>query len=423
MSATKKNFLYAGLNFGFRTFNNLVVFGLLARIIGLASFGLLSYLITVATILATITGFGYRMFIVKEVSIDPKSVSYEFLANKVLLKTVTFTFLMGILAIYFFNKEGLNLPTWSILLFFTSAIFIAFSNFIFSFFHSIDKFYLESVCLSLFTAALIIGTALTWYYDRMRWFMLCYLAGSVLMMIFSWVYFYRNFEVNILKIGRYFSLKKVLGEVKIVLPFAIISIADNLFNSVDTLVLEAYVPKEDLGVYFGCLKMILGLSIISVISYSASFPIISKIMGNPTRLGLNKILQLLGVLVLAGIGVSFIYLFFSQEIANLLFGSKFSEYSQYSVNTFDWQIVLFTISRYIVIVPAIYLLVSGNQLKRVYALVTILLISTCCYFYFIPIYGVTSAMNIVTAANILLGLLYITLALPSFIKNYKLSKV
>jgi len=134
MFTTKNNLLYAGLNFGFRAFNSLIVFALLARVIGLTSFGLLSYLITIITSIAIISDFGYGLYIVKEVSANPESVNYSFLLNKIVLKILIFMVLLSFLAIYFFYKEGLNLPFWLVISFCSSAIFITFSNFFFHFF-------------------------------------------------------------------------------------------------------------------------------------------------------------------------------------------------------------------------------------------------------------------------------------------------
>lgn len=413
------NLMFAALNFGFRAFNNLVVFVLLVRVIGLSSFGLLSYLITIITTLSILSDFGYGYYIVKEVSINPKSINYDFIANKIVLKVIIFSFIFCLLTVYLYNKNNLEIPLWSILVFCSSGFFITFSHFSFSFFYSIGKFYLESTCLSFFTVFLIIGTILTWYTGRMRWFMLCYWLGSICMMLGSIFFFYKEFKLSILGIVKYFFLYKVSKEFRVIFPFAIITIIDNLLNSVDIIILEAYASKQDLGIYFGCIKITMALSIASAIASSAFMPIISKILGAPTRKGLIKILRVFGGLLIVGAGISVTYLIFSQHIINLLYGENFSKTSNYEIAMFNVQIVLIAFSRYLISIPSIYLIASNNHLIRVYILVSTLILSTLNYLYFVPVYGIIATINIMTVMNIALLLLYIFFCIPSFIFEYK----
>jgi len=415
---TQKNFFFSGLNFTFRTFNNLIIYSFLIRVIGLSSFGLLAYLIAVSTIISTITGFGFGLFIVKEVSVNPNIVTPRFVANKLSLQVLFFILLLTVFSGFFYFKE-LNLPFWSAVIFCGSAFFIAFSNFFFSFFSSIDKFFLESISLGAFTFFLVIGAALSWYFGRMRWFMFCYILGSMVMMGISYYFFYKNFEIDFGKIRGYFSFKEMLNEFRSIFPFGLIIVGDNLFTTIDAVILEIYASKFDLGVYFGCIKIILGLTMFTIVVNIVFLPIISRTLEKPTKDGLIYLLKLFLTLQVLGIGIVGVYLSYSDSIVHIVYGVGYSKHSNYEVNMFDWQIASITIGRYLSVIPALYLIASGNHISRVYCIFITLIFSAICYFYYVPDFGILATINIVAISTVLLTILYLGVSASSFIATFK----
>jgi len=254
----------------------------------------------------------------------------------------------------------------------------------------------------------------------MRWFMLFYTLGAIGMMVISYLLFYKNFKINLFDKWDGVSFQLVFQEFKIILPFAIITIVDNLFNTVDSLVLEANASKHELGIYFGCMKVVLGLSVFAAVANSAFLPIISEICRKPSKVGLKQLLKIFGSLILIGLGIVLTYLYFSQSIINLFYGKDFTlGYTKYSINMFDGQIALITFSRYLITIPSIYLLVSGHHLKRVYCLVILMILSTSSYLYFVPLYGIIATINIITTSNIILLLLYIGFSIPIFVSTFR----
>lgn len=380
----------------------------------MASFGLLTYLITLITLLTTVSVFGYRMLIVKEVSINPSIVNYNYIFDKIALVLIVYVFSMILGAYYLSFRPNLNIPFQYAVGFLASAIFFALSNLLFSFFHALNKFYLETIALFIFSLILCVGLYYTNQTYNMRWFALSYGIGGFVMSAFCIYFFTRLFNTK--SEGSRFSLSKVKKEFLFVLPFAIISIGDIIFNSVDTLFVEAYLLKEDLGVYIGVLKVALGLSLISVVTYSASFPAISKILAKPSKEGLKKVLIIQAVLVLCGALVCLIYYTFNDFIVDVFLGKNFSNASSYDVKMFAKEISLFSFSKYCSVIPAIYLIASGMQMKRVYILISVLLVSTIAYWFLIPKIGLEAAIRILTTSNWFLFSFYSIICLKHYFK-------
>ena len=400
------NFLFAGINFGLRIFNNLVIFSLLARVVGLASFGLISYLIALISLLSVISVFGFRMLIVKEVAVDPSIVNSAYVTNKLALISMVFMIAFSVLALYLYPKD-LNIPLYFILAFCFNALFIALSNFILSFFHAINKFHLESWCLILFTSSLLVGLYFTYSFDQMRWFMLFYSIGSVLMFLVCIYMFFVTYKNNTAFEFNLPDYRRLNKDFALILPFAIISIGDIFFNTIDTLIIEAMVSKEDLGVYVAAMKIALGLGLISIVAYSALFPILSKLAIEKSKQTNRKVVLYFLSLISIGTIVPIIYLCFDTLIINLFLGNNFGGLSTYSVDMFSKDIALYTFSRHAIVIPAIILVVKGFELKRLFILLAVLIISSMLYYLLVPIYGLQVAFRICSISNFILFVLYL----------------
>jgi len=403
-------------------FNNLVIFGLLARILGLGSFGLISYLIALISLVATVSDFGFRMIIVKEVAVNPSIVNANYISSKLSIIAAAFISAFVLLSIYLYPKD-LNIPFIFVLLFCFNSFFHALSNFLLGFFHAINKFHLETWTLVVFTLSLIIGLYLTYVHTQMRWFLLFYSVGSILMFLVCIYFFLSNYakkEVSKFELPKLYKLIKDLPHI---VPFAIIVIADIFFNTIDTLLVEALVPKPDLGIYVASMKIALGIGLFSIIAYSALFPIISKMNASATQSSNKQLFQYFVILLGLGLIVPVLYVSFDQFVIDVFLGKNFGRTSTYSVNMFSLDIAIYTFSRHALVIPAIMLIVKGLEFKRVYLLVSVLIISTIFYYLLIPKYGLKIAFRICSIANLTLFFLYLITALFYIIPEHRKLKL
>lgn len=411
--ATKLNFLYAGANFGLRTFNNLVIFGILARLVGLVNFGLINYLITVISLISALAIFGFRMQIVREVAVNKDIVNLDYILKKIIVVVLFFLICM-VVSLYYLLTRDLNINNVAVILFCSSALFFSVSGVLFSFFHAINKFYLETYALVAFTIVQVLGLVATWQSGHMRWYALSYGIGAMAMMFVALYFFIQNYKTQLNRSWGQISTKSINREIMLAMPFAIITTGDILLSTADVLIVQEYVSMEDLGIYTGVMKMVLGIGLLSAVAYSALLPTISRLLHKANEKSFSQLFKLqAAIMLIGGIGCMTFYSF-DDFFIDLFLGSSFSECSFYAVNMFSKEISLFALSRYWIVIPAIILITSGSQTKRALALVIVFLLSFMAYFLLVPQYGIPVAIRLSTGINILLCFIYMILSYSEY---------
>lgn len=403
----ENNFIYAGLSLAFKAVNNLILITILSRFIGLGNFGFLNYMITLVALIATVVDYGYRGYIIKEVSIRKGEIGFSFLANKILLKLIIFLLAIMSLTFYLTYFEKFTAPpVWTVILFCCSALFIDLSYFFFAIFQGKKNFKLELVGLFSFSFILLIGFFLTVYLGRVRYFTASYFIGSLVMIIVTWLLFSSIYKLRILKIFKHFSISQVVSESKCLVPFAIVSIGDIAFSTVDILFVQTFTSVNDLGVYFGCLKIVLVFSVISTLTYTLLMPDFSRIVMKSNK----EIKESINKVFIVQISIVFLlcsfFFFFSDSIISVMFGPDFCNNSLFDIAMFKIQILLLIAARYLVVVPAVYLLVSNHHWKRAKLLLIVLIVTIIMHYVLIPKNGISAAINVTVIAYLVLFVLY-----------------
>ncbi len=412
-----KNVSQSTLNFILRSFNNLVIFGILVRIIGLDNFGFINYLITLVTLIFSLSIYGYRMQIIKEVAGNVNFIDLNYVVKKLIIVFIIYIICM-IFCWFVINNINTTANHFYLFLFCTSAIFFAFSGVMFSIFQSINKFYYETICLSFFTVFQIIGLYFTNLDGHLKSYAASYWIGSFVMCFMAFVFFYKYFNN---KIAFQFSGIKPLSlktEFAIGLPFALMTSTDIMFSSIDLILLEQFVSMDDVGMYSGASKIVLGLTIFSTIIYTSLLPIICNyFVENSSRL-INLIRNLYLATIATFIIVSLVYFLFYRNINDVYLGKSFSDCSSLDLSMFIPSILLFTFARYLAVIPSMIIIASNSQSKRIILMSIIIFLNILCYYLFVPRWGALGAFQITTFFNLVIAILYTIIAYFDFKKLF-----
>lgn len=389
----KNNLFYSGVSYGFRLFVNLIIFALLARYFNVSNFGKISFYMVIVNLLSICIDLGYRLLIVRELSIKRSLLSMEYLNAKISLK-IMMLFLSGIcLFIYAylnnFWDEGVLLMI-SILM---SAFFLNLCNTVFAIFQSFNKYIYESLSLFVMVFFLSISLIISRRPGGISIFLYGYSISMLLTFLFSW-YLLRlkivPIQVSNFKIPSFSFLKK---ELFVILPFASIIILEALNNSFDTFFVEKYCSNNSLGEYSAFLRVLSGLTIFSTIIASASMPILSRATSKGAIKSKTKVFLIYFGMVLSGFMIFLLYYIFNEEIIRFLLGEKY-------LFLLEWDSLIFimVITSYMRVLPGMFLVTYNKEKARSYLTAILLIYGLVIFYYALP--GYESDIAVRTIVNI-----------------------
>jgi len=366
----------------------------------------------------TFIDFGHRSLIVRDIAVNNKAASVSYISNKVAAKIPIFLICLIIALIYFDSKNFWNLNPFIVGLFFSSSFFISLSNLNFAFFHSLNKYYLETFSLALNSTFLIIGVLLTYLYNNPHLFLCFYFIGSLAMFLCSLVYLKRNFNLGIKNYFNGWSLTGLKRDFLLAIPFALIFYSDAIFGGFDSFFIEDYFSKQDLGIYEGIKKIVNGLSILALVAMTAIMPSISRLSKQRTKNSLKKIILMYLLLLGVGAFVFLFYFYWNELFVSILLGKGFEE-----ITTWDSHIGLFTLSKYIRIVPAVFLVMAGFHYRRLLIVQVVFWIGLYIFIVKVPNYNMKYAFKMITYANLGLGFLYTAFFVEGLWRTYIRKKI
>lgn len=397
----KGDLLFSGFNFGIKIIINLLVFSVLARLIEVESFGLISFFIMIVTIVMTSLEFGHKYLVIKDISTDISKATKEYIANKIMLKNAIFIIAFLIILVYFNYKDFWGISPYIMLPFILSGYFLSLSNLNFALFYSVSRYYLETVALCANLAMLVIGLLVVYFTSSWESFLMFYALGSCLMYIVSMVFVKKHFGIGIKDYFSSFSLKMIGPEFLLALPFALIIFGDIVFSSFDSFLVEQNFSAYELGIYEGLKKILLGLSILSLVMVTALMPWISRTIKFKNKNASKNLIIAFLATILGGGLIFIVYYFFNKELIVLLLGEEYLE-----ISTWDSYIAIFVFSKYLRVIPALYLIMANLHNTRMLIIYSVLITgSAYVYLYAIP-FGMKYTFKVVTIENLILALLY-----------------
>ena len=375
---------------------------ILARLLTLSDFGILTYSLVFANLLVLIIEYGYEFKLSKDSAKNLNDISIlTSTAIKVKLSLLSFVIII------LFILGALDYPdpkTYKILFIFSiSAVFNSFAKHFLIPYRSIDRFDVEAKYVFINNILLFGTVALVAYFSRnITAIALGFLFVKILYSTFTVRRFIADF-------GLKFDAINLLAELKQTFPYAVHIAVGAMYLNIDTIILREFISNSEIGIYQAGMRAMAAATIGLGIFNSVLIPKLSSLVDkNKDQLielstKFNLITLILGVLIALIVNV------FSNELIYIVYGEKFSALSNY---VFYFSIIIFF--RYFSVVYGALLTISDKQNVRTYGVLFTLLFIIVVDLLVIPTYGIHGALYTLIAAHIILAIIYFYFAFREY---------
>jgi O-antigen/teichoic acid export membrane protein len=382
-----KNLLHSSGIFTIKSFANIGLFFIAAKLIGLEAVGQLAIGVAIFVLFEQIFDFGAKLVVLKEV---PQVGVDANLINKLKLSKFVLLFLVGLPAIlYLGNASG-----FAIMIF--AAFLSSFSILFKAIFQAKNNFQFELRSNLMRTLCIYFGLYLCLIYADTNLVFSGFLVGAALeLYYFVWLnrakLGFRKFHFNI-------TFTDILGELSRSFPYAAHSIISVSYATFDIFIISALTSDEIVGTYQMVMKLLFGGLIVGSVLSQAIYPKISY-----SRAGhdfIRTCFRWLAIYAVLGLMIG---------LSCFFFGQIFLQF--FDINLTNSTFIILALSfiiflRYLTIVPGIVLTVSGAQSRRVIVLVIITILSISSNYILVPLYGIDGAFMTLALGTLMSGSLY-----------------
>ena len=397
-----KNIRYSIVTTISRLVSGFFLIFILARLLTLSDFGILTYSLVFANLLVLIIEYGYELKLSKDSAKNPNDISIlTSTALKVKLLLLSFViiilFILGVL-------DYPDPTTYKIVLIFSiSAIFNSFAKHFLIPYRSIDRFDVEAKFVFINNILLFGIVAVVAYFSRnITAIALGFLCVKILYSTFTVRRFIADF-------GLKFDSVNLLAELKQTFPYAVHIAVGAMYLNIDTIILREFVSNSEIGIYQAGMRAMAAATIGLGIFNSVLIPKLSSLVDeNKDQLialstKFNFFALILGLLIALMVNI------FSDELIYIVYGKKFSTLSNYVIY---FSIIIFF--RYFSVVYGALLTISDKQKIRTYGVLFTLLFIIVVDLLVIPTYGIHGALYTLIAAHIILTAIYFYFAFREY---------
>ena len=400
-----KNIRYSTITTVSRLVSGFFLIFILARLLTLSAFGILTYSIVFANLLVLIIEYGYELKLSKDTAKNLNEIGIlTWRAVKVKLLLLIFVIIiLFILGVFSYPDP----TTYKIILILCiSSVFNSFAKHFLIPYRSIDRFDVEAKYVFINNILLFWVVALIAYFSRnITAIALGFLCVKIIYSTFTVRRFIADFGLKFDTINLFYELKQTF-------PYAVHIAVGAMYLNIDTIILKEFVTNSEIGLYQAGMRAMAAATIGLGILNSVLIPKLSSLVdGRKDQLiklstKFNLFALILGVLTAVIVNI------FSNELIYLVYGEKFSTLSDYVIY---FSIIIFF--RYFSVVYGALLTISNKQKIRTYGVLFTLLFIIVGDLLVIPIYELHGALFTLIAAHIILAAIYFWFAF----KEYKTS--
>ncbi len=391
-----KNIGLSTITFASKILSGSVVYIVLARLLKVADFGLLSFGVTFSGIIIIISEFG--LSIMAQRDIPQHQYPYTaYIANSLVLK-IGLGVLASILGLgylqFFYAGENVAIG----IIFIIIAVFTANINYFFSVFRALNRFKVESYSSVGYAIAVAVLIACFYYFKKDVFFIsLGFLIIRFVQMAVLCFLCYKSLMPDEIRIDP--KMLTVLAKESVL--YGLHQIVGVLYITIDSQLIAYFNGNESLGLYQAFFRIILILLFVSDLLNNVFLPYLSFHFGKDfssykkIAYSLNRIVILLGLFLFVFINL------FSSFIVDIIYSE---EYKPILVLCLPLSLVM--LCRILTSIYGISLTVSGNQRQRLIIVVVSLAVSLSFNLYFIPIYGIVGAAYVSLITHFVLLFMY-----------------
>ena len=375
---------------------------ILARLLTLSAFGILTYSIVFANLLVLIIEYGYELKLSKDTARNLNDIGIlTWRAVKVKLLLLIFVIIiLFILGIFSYPD-----PTTYKIIFILciSSVFNSFAKHFLIPYRSVDRFDVEAKYVFINNILLFWVVALIAYSSRnITAIALGFLCVKIIYSTLTVRKFISDF-------GFKFDTVNLFDELKQTFPYAVHIAVGALYLNIDTIILRAFVSNSEIGIYQAGMRAMAATTIGLGILNSVLIPKLSSLVDKSKDQLIELSTKFNLVAFILGVLIAFIVNIFSNELIYLVYGEKFSTLSNYVIY---FSIIIFL--RYFGVVYGALLTISDKQKIRTYGVLFTLLFIIVVDLFVIPTYELYGALYTLIAAHIILNTIYFYFAYKEY---------
>jgi O-antigen/teichoic acid export membrane protein len=404
----RKNFLNLFISSISRLVANSLLFIIVGRFYGPATFGSFTSSYTMSLLFTYLADFGFDVLMTSEIAKDRENIDHiisRFLPIKILFAS---------LAVILFLTTSIFIPTnfttkIVLYIFSVNIILNTLLNMIFAIFKGYERFdYEAKIWFSTNILLLIFITVLSYY--KMSIF---FVAGSIIFCRFIGLT-YALFQLKpYLKKGAIklsFEFSKILTDLKFVSLFGLDLLFGALYLQIDTVLILSLKGEEQAGIYQSVFRLAMMVFIFPDLITNTIFPTVVRLyhQGNEAWKRLSEVA--LRFLYFASLPVAFILFIHAEDILTLIYGQKefFKDINHLYYSTLILKITTATfILRFCAAPLAMVLTVKGKQNIRTAIVFVAAVMNISFNFWLIPIYGARGAIIISCLTNLFTFIAYL----------------
>lgn len=393
MPTISKNIFWSTLTSILQLYTGSIVFIVLAKLMSVNDFGILSFGASLSALIVIVSDFGFSLMIIKDYP-QQHSNFHKYLENsiwaKILLSILTGLIFLSYL-LSFYNEKWTEIGGVYILFAITSSFIVYFQALlkIQNRFHK----YAESTLLYSITITLTIF--IYWLYDiRLIELVACLLISKIIQLL--WIIYLCKSSFNRLA----FDLKAVWNLVKTCWSFGLHTIFGIFYFMVDTQIISLYLGAKDVALYQSVFRIILVLLLFSDIINNVLLPYLSYKYFKKESLSI-LVPKIFLYMLIVGCSLFLIFTSFKREILSILYTPEYLE-AVILVLPFSIVVIIRTSSALL----GNILTISNKQIYRVLTGAVSLIISIILNFIFIPKYGIVAAAWISVLVHLVLFIMY-----------------
>ena len=292
---------------------------LMARYLGKSDFGILSFAISISTIVSVFMDLGMNTYIVRAISRDDNLTKRYFekcVPLKILLSCLVIIF--TILFLFITGRSSIIINVSFILL--LQSAFYIFCTFLYGVFQAYEKLEYQSVA-TMINAIILLGIVFLTIYLDLGIFGMAF--AYLIAMFCALVYIFSKIRKLFVKINYSFDLNFSKEIIKVSLPFGLMSVFYLIYFNIDMAMLEYLSAQSSVGMYNAAYKIITLLTAFYSIYPSVIFPVMSKLFGSSKdllRLSYEKSIKYLLLVILP---VSAGIIIYAVPLMNFIYGSQY----------------------------------------------------------------------------------------------------
>ncbi len=387
-----KNIGWSALTSFLQVYTGSAVFIILAKLMSVNDFGLLSFGYALSAIVAVVADFGFSLMIIKDYPAENNRPSYLF--NSTVAKGF-----IGVLSVVVFGVYliGLYDGQWLQIgfIFTLFAILASFVVYLQALLRVQNKFRQYAGSGIVYAAGITLVVLLYWWQEMnliTLTFLLTFAKGFQLVwLLFSCRSSFKTYR---------YSGKKTSFLLQNSWSFGLFNILGILYFMVDTQIIAIFLGARDVALYQSVFRIVLILMLFSDVISSVLLPYLSFKFYQKQNLS-EYVTRIFLYLLLVGCSIFLVFTTFKAEVIELLYTK---EYSEAAVLVLPFSLVL--IFRTVSSVLGNLLTISDRQKARVFGVSISLIISLVLNIMLVPIYGIIGSAWSSVAVHMVLFIIY-----------------